>query len=87
MRAVIATDAGVLEVNWQWLPTWIGMNTPLLKEIEDELKDKVVGRTFEPPLYPEAVASQLVIDFLVARHPGIEGLDDYLDGLKFVRIR
>jgi len=83
MRAVIATDQGVVEVNWMWLPTWIGMNAKLKKEIEDKLKEEVVGRTTGDDDL-EAIHGR-VLEYLQEKFR-IQGLDDYLDGLKFIQL-
>lgn len=78
-------QAGVLELNYSWLPTWIGMNAPLLKEMEEKLKTDMVGQ----PMSPESLLRlhDRVIDFLEARFPHITGLRDYLEGLKFVELK
>jgi hypothetical protein len=82
MHIVVATEPGVLEFNWSWAPTWLGMNHSLKEEIEKELRGLIEGR----PLDPE-IAHQLVLSFLSHRFPSIGGLFEYLDGLKFVEIR
>ena len=79
MNVVVRTDPGVLELNFMWLPTWIGMNANLKKEIEEELCKKIEGK----PLY-DAEAHDFVIQFLVKKYPELRGLDLYLDGLKYV---
>ncbi len=81
MRAVVLTDPGVLELNWAWLPTWIGMNGRLKQEIEKELEPKIVGL----PLTEQSLdhINDMVLDLLEKRCP-LKGLRDYLDGLKFL---
>jgi len=66
------------------LPTWIGLNSRLIKEIENAVADSLKGRPLTEELLDEA--SQRVIDFLAKKHSDIEGLAEYLDGLKFVRV-
>ena len=85
MRTVVLTEPGLLELNWSWLPTWIGMNSTLKKEIEVECAKGVVGKEATDATL-EAINDQ-VIAFLESRFPNIEGLRDYLDGLKFVRFK
>jgi hypothetical protein len=85
MHAVVMTEAGVLELNWTWLPTWIGMNAKLKKEIEDVLKSKVVGLTnSEEDL---CKIDEMVFDLVDKKATHVTGLRDYLDGLKFVTVR
>jgi len=81
MRAIVITGPGQAELNWSWLPTWIGINGALKKEIEKDLSNQIVGKPLDDRSLDEA--SELVIDFLCKKFP-LEGLRDYLDGLKFV---
>ncbi len=83
MHTVVQTDIGIVELNWQWLPTWIGMNHNLKKELEEKLKADIVGLTVDGPGLEKI--DNLVIDFLVTKAPAISGLREYLEGLKFVR--
>lgn len=83
MRAVTKVDTGVVEVNYMWLPTWIGMNSLLLEEIGKEVKGKLVGKTMEDGL---ELGHQAVLNYLVNRFPEMTGLREYLDGLKLVMV-
>jgi len=83
MRTVVITSPGVLELNFMWLPTWIGSNGQLKKRLEEELKDKVVGRPLTENELDEI--NEEVIALLEKLNPSVEGLRDYLDGLKFVK--
>ena len=82
MRAVVRFEEGALGLNSMWLPTWIGMNTALVKELEDHLAKSFLGH----PLSRDTLdrANRSVIDLLVQKFPQLHGLGDYLDGLKFV---
>jgi hypothetical protein len=82
MRAVVATGFGELELNFQWLPTWIGLNGRLKLELEKELAPHLEGRPLDDDTLD--AAHDLVLTFLEARFPSFRGLRDYLDGLKFV---
>jgi hypothetical protein len=66
-----------------WLPTWIGQNHQLKVELEKELRHLVVDQ----PATEETLDTlhDAVIDYLVKKYP-IDGLFDYLDGLKYVEI-
>lgn len=65
-----------------WLPTFIGMNQQLVKEIEDAIAPAIVGKELNEETLDDA--SHAVLDFLVKKFPTLPGLYNYLDGLKFV---
>lgn len=73
------------ELNHQWLPTWIGINAHIRKELEDHLREQLLQAPIGDELL--ARADELAIAWLAARFPDLEGLADYLEGLKFVRPR
>jgi hypothetical protein len=82
MRLVTMTAPGRLELNFMWLPTWLGINREAVAAVEKEIAPKVVGRAAtEEEL--DAINDE-VLDILTTRYPQIEGLRDFLDGLKFV---
>jgi hypothetical protein len=83
MRVVQLTAPGRLELNTMWLPTWLGINQTAVKDIEREFAPKVVGRAATEEELDKL--NDEVLDILTAKYPQIEGLRDYLDGLKFVR--
>lgn len=64
-----------------WLPTFVGMNAQLKKEIEERLAPKLKGRPLEEAMDD---AHEMVIKFLEERFPALKGLRDYLDALKYV---
>lgn len=82
MLLVQRTAPGHIELNWSWLPTWIGMNTALLRDIEDAVMPKLAGQALDDALLERA--HNLVILYLQERYANIQGVDDYLDGIKFV---
>jgi hypothetical protein len=83
MRLVLLTSPGVLELNYMWLPTWLGMNAATKAAVESELKSKVAGL----PATEDNLdtINDALLELLTERFP-IAGLRDYLDGLKFVRV-
>jgi hypothetical protein len=82
MKIVQRTGPGEIGLNYMWLPTWIGMNGALIKEIEAHIAPQLVGQELtEETLH---VASEAVLDFLKQKFPLINGLFEYLDGLKYV---
>lgn len=84
MRLVHLTSPGRLELNFMWLPTWIGINKEAKEAIEAELSSKVAGM----PATEENLdtINDQVLEVLSQKYDQIEGLRDYLDGLKFVKI-
>lgn len=70
-----------VELNYIWLPTWIGQNAKLLKEMEESLRPQIVGWELTEENLNKI--HDMVLDYLVEKFP-IPGLFDYLDGLKFV---
>jgi len=65
-----------------WLPTWIGMNGQLIKEIVEHISPIFVGQ----PLTDEILdhAGDAVVQYLSRKFPNIKGIFEYLDGLKYV---
>lgn len=84
MRAVVRTAVGVIEVNYMWLPTWIGMNSSMLKDIHAKLVSLIEGMEITPATLDRM--HEMVVDEIVALNPSVDGLREYLDGLKYVRI-
>lgn len=82
MRLVDRTGPGTLGLNYMWLPTWIGMNSQLVREIEDHISPALVGAEINEATLDKADAA--VLDFLKKRFVQLPGLFDYLDGLKYV---
>jgi hypothetical protein len=83
MMLVVATDPGTVELNFMWLPTWLGLSPQLKKDIEQELMPMLIGKDLTEEVLEKAHDHTLT--YLVNRHPQFEGLRDYLDALKFVR--
>lgn len=84
MKLIVATGPGVVELNFMWLPTWLGLNNIMKAEIEQKISPLLVGKDLTEELLDEA--HEAVIDFLEEKNPAIKGLREYLDGLKFVWI-
>jgi hypothetical protein len=83
MRLVQLTAPGRVEVNFMWLPTWLGINKEVKEALERELAP-LVGREATDELL-DGVNDKLLI-LIEKRFPQIQGLRDYLDGLKFVQL-
>lgn len=84
MRFVQLTSPGQLALNSMWLPTWLGINVEATKAIHEQLASKVVGISATEENLDQI--NDMVIEVLVEKYPLVDGLRDYLDGLKFVRI-
>ena len=82
MRTIVLTDPGVLELNYMWLPTWVGMNSRLKQKIEKEIAPLVEGRALTDADLDDV--NTAVIALLVRECP-LPGVADYLDGLKFIQ--
>lgn len=82
MRLIVQTGPGIVELNYMWLPTWIGMNTAVKQEIEEAISPLLVGKDMSDENLE--LAHEAVIDFLDKKYGGLAGLRDYLDALKFV---
>ncbi len=79
MRTVIKTAPGVVELNYMWLPTFVGMNSTLKWKMEQRLKPKLEGKELTNSLLDEA--NELVIKFLCEEFP-VEGLGEHLRSLR-----
>jgi hypothetical protein len=84
MRLVVQTEPKVLELNYSWLPTWLGINNQFKNEMEKRLKDQIVGLTLDEMGLEKA--HRLVLDYICEKNPGIKGLYEYLDALKYVSL-
>ena len=85
MRAVVHVDHGVLELNYMWLPTAIGMNSLLKQEIEKTLAEKLQGLPLDDAGLDKA--HDVVVEFLESKFPDIQGLGRFLDGMKYIEMR
>lgn len=84
MRLVVATDPGTVEINYTWLPTWIGMNEQLIRRLATRIRPMAINR----PLDDETLAllEHTLIQLLVDEFPYIEGLGDLLRGIHNIKI-
>jgi hypothetical protein len=85
MLAVVRTAPGVIEVNYLWLPTWIGMNAALIREVEEHLKSHIV---MGQPLNEETLQGlhEEVVLYLSAKFNSLAGLGQYINGLDAVEV-
>lgn len=80
MRLVTLTHDDTLEVNWMWLPTFLGMNPTLRAELQ-ELLLPLRGSSPEEALDR---GHTIILDHIKSKLSNFDGLDDYFDGLRFV---
>lgn len=81
MKLVVPVGPGEVELNYMWLPTFIGMDTNVKKLIEEKVGPELVGKELTEDTLQ--FAHDLIVDTLCDRYK-IEGLRDYLDSIKFV---
>ena len=83
MRAIQVSKDGAIELNWMFLPTFVGQNYAVLKELGE----------FWKKAYPEGILfsdsdldelSDLTLVWLSERFPAIIGLLPYLQAIKHV---
>ena len=84
MRTVVLTDEGVLELNWVWLPTFIGMDAAARRDLQAEVTKLFEGKQVTDSVLQDAHA--FVVGFIKGRYPKIKGIDRYLDALKFIEL-
>lgn len=85
MRIVVRVpdEPGVLELNFMWLPTFIGMNVRLQAQLKEKLGKAFVGKNIDDESLDEM--SKIVVDTLVELYPAITGLREYLEAIKCIK--
>jgi hypothetical protein len=81
---LVAVSGRVVELNYMWLPTWLGQNAQFKQQLETDLRAKIEGLELTEQNLNKV--NKMVLSYIVEKHPHIEGLFDYLDGLKFVNL-
>lgn len=81
---LISVTGNVVELNYMWLPTWLGQNAQFKKQLETDLRSQVEG--LELTEVSLDAVDRLVMNYIVEKFPHVAGLFDYLDGLKFVEL-
>ena len=81
MLLVHETDPGVFELNWMWLPTWLGMNAAVKRELEAYVKKECVGK----PMTLHDL-HMVVVRWLAGKHPEIQGLKEHLLSLENIQV-
>lgn len=81
MRFIVATAPGTIELNYMWLPSFIGMDSNFKRYIEEKLSPELVGKELSDETLDWA--NERVMDLICERYK-FEGFRDYLDSIKFV---
>lgn len=84
MLAVVHSEHGVVEVNYMWLPSWLGMNSVLMKELGEHLRGKAEGKELSQSTLLELHYE--LLRYLDEKFPDIKGLSACLQGLQNVVI-
>jgi hypothetical protein len=75
-------DPTVLELDWMWLPSFIGQDHALMSKLQKELKEKFGGRQIREDTL--SAIHQFVLDWLDAQY-AMKGLREYLAAIHHVR--
>lgn len=75
-------NSGALELNWMWLPTFIGQNYAVMRELENVWREKFSGTTFTAETEKSTLTHihDFTIQWLCERFK-IPGLDKYLHAI------
>jgi len=83
MRVLQVADDGAIELRWMWLPTFIGQNYMVLKELGEAWKE-----AFPAGVRSDDAGLDALHDFTIAwlgkKFP-IPGLQSYLEAIKHVQ--
>ena len=81
---LVAVNGRIVELNYMWLPTWIGQNAQFKQQLEADLRSQIEG--LELTVDNLDKIDTMVLNYIIMKFPHINGLFDYLDGLKFVEL-
>jgi hypothetical protein len=81
---LVAVNGRVVELNYMWLPTWIGQNAQFKQQLEADLRYQIEGLELTEDNLDKI--NTVILEYVVKKFPHVDGLYDYLDGLKFVRL-
>lgn len=82
MRVVVVSEPGKVEWVWSWMPTFLGQDPGLKRELEKTIGEEFIGK----PLTNDTLdhMHERVLDIICNKHSSIRGLRDYLDAIKYV---
>ncbi len=84
MRAIVHTGDGVVELNYLWLPTIIGMSASLKQAMEKALREELKGIPLDDAGLDRAHA--IVVQYIIEKFPNVRGLDKYIAGMRHLEL-
>lgn len=87
MRLVVETEPGVVELNWTWLPTWLGHNRAFKEEMEAHINKWAAANGIIGSMCTAETLDRIHLEVrrvINERFSEPRGLAEYLDGLRFV---
>lgn len=81
---LISVRGRIVELNYMWLPTWLGQNAQFKRDLEKALRSEIEGLELNEDTLNRI--DRMVLQYIVDHNPHVQGLYDYLDGLKFVEL-
>lgn len=82
MRLTVEESPGVISLNFMWLPTWIGINHGIKKQIEQKIGPLFKGRDLDDATLDEL--DEAIIEELQKTFPEIQ-FSDYLRAICHVQ--
>lgn len=79
-------NSGALELNWMWLPTFIGQNYAVMRELEKVWRERFTGVSFTPET--EETTLRRIHDFTIqwlTERFKINGLKEYLSAIENIK--
>lgn len=88
MRLFVVAEPGRLELNYMWLPTWIGMNRVLTQSLDSEMSKLLVegNRSLTTEESDMDFIDDFLIEALCRRFPSLTGLREHLRSLKGIDV-
>lgn len=84
MMLVHYAQDGVLELNWMWLPTWLGMNNDFKAGLESHIRGLKLDA--HDPDHLLWQVHMKVIDYIEEKFTDLEGLRFYLEAVSQVEV-
>lgn len=82
---LISVRGHIVELNYMWLPTWLGQSAQFKRDLEVALRSEIEGLELNEDTLNRI--DRMVLQYIVDHNPHVQGLYDYLDGLKFVELK
>ena len=83
---LVQDNEGVLEVSWMWLPFWLAVHPHMKNELERDMREAGLLNRITNAEEDMDAMHVFVRDRLQELFPHIEGLAEYLDGMKYVTL-